>query len=151
MRSWTVHAGSAGEPPELVREGFSWAACLFGPLWLLGQRLWLAAAGVLLALILLALAPPAMGAAGGVAMALLLGWHGRDLRRAKLARLGRPVLHVVREQDADRAMQRVLDQSPFLLAAMTSTLPGHRGGPKGAFWTRGSRDRRPTMAFRGGG
>jgi hypothetical protein len=120
MRCWTVHAGVADEPPELLREGFAWGAALFGPLWLLANRLWLAAGAVLLALILLALLPVAAALPGGLLLALLLGWHGRDLQRMKLARQGRPVLHVVLERDAERALRRVLDQSPGMLEGIAA-------------------------------
>lgn len=45
-RLYTVHerAAPVGIDPDvvLVREGFSWAAAIFGPFWLLAHRLWLA-------------------------------------------------------------------------------------------------------------
>ena len=42
MRFWTAHI-RAGAAPVLVREGFSWGALLFGPLWLAVHRAWIPA------------------------------------------------------------------------------------------------------------
>ncbi len=52
MRFWTIHM-RANAPPVLVREGFSWTALLFGPLWLAWHRAWIPAALDLAASILI--------------------------------------------------------------------------------------------------
>ena len=43
MRGYTAHL-KPGRTPVLVPEGFSWAAWLFGPLWLAAHRAWVPAA-----------------------------------------------------------------------------------------------------------
>jgi len=120
MRVFTAHqppvAAARAEGPLLLRDSFTWGACLFGGFWLLLHRLWfeaLAWLGVaLLALILLpgwALAPVAL------ATALLLGWHGQDLRRAALTRRGWTMTDIVAARDADAAVARLLDARPDLV------------------------------------
>ena len=120
MRVFTAHqppvAAARAEGPLLLRDSFAWGACLFGGFWLLLHRLWfeaLAWLGVaLLALILLpgwALAPVAL------ATALLLGWHGQDLRRAALTRRGWTMTDIVAARDADAALARLLDARPDLV------------------------------------
>ena len=42
MRFWTAHVRQ-GTAPVLVREGFSWGALLFGPIWLAAHRAWIPA------------------------------------------------------------------------------------------------------------
>jgi len=120
MRVFTAHqppvAAARAEGPLLLRDSFAWGACLFGGFWLLLHRLWfeaLAWLGVaLLALILLpgwALTPVAL------ATALLLGWHGQDLRRAALTRRGWTMTDIVAARDADAALARLLDARPDLV------------------------------------
>ena len=125
MRVWTVHLPPKldrdGRPsrrvPVLVSEGFSWGAFLFGPFWLLANRLWLpallwfvaAAAALLLASVGGALALPALQ--------FLLGCHARDLRRRALARRGYAQAHVVAERDEERALARLVAARPELASA----------------------------------
>ena len=52
MKFWTAHI-RAGAAPELVREGFSWGALIFGPLWLAAHRAWIAAVLTLVAWVLI--------------------------------------------------------------------------------------------------
>ena len=61
MKYWTVHLKSASsDTPMLVREGFSFAAFLFGPIWLLAHRAWIPALLLIAANVLVgALAPEA--------------------------------------------------------------------------------------------
>lgn len=111
MRVFTVHtppAGnvSAGEVmPMLVPEGFSWAALLFGPLWLLAHRLWWPAAALFVASLLLGFVSP-WAAAG---LQLLFAFEAEDVRRWLLARQGWQVAGVVAAADAGAATQRLLD------------------------------------------
>ena len=117
MRVYTAHLPpAAAAAPVLLREGFAWGACLFGGVWLAAHRLWLAALiwfglAVLGALLLpsWALAPV------GLAAALLLGFHGQDLRRAALSRRGWQPGEVVAASDAEAALARLLDARPELL------------------------------------
>ena len=125
MRVWTVHVplstDRAGRPsrraPVLVREGFSWGAFLFGPFWLVANRLWLPAA---LWLVAAAAAVPLASVGGAVALPalqFLLGCHARDLRRRALARRGYAQAHVVAERDEERALARLIAARPELAAA----------------------------------
>ena len=98
VKVWTVHIRPGAPRPVLVRGRRSpGARLLFGPLWLLAHRAWIAGgAGAV---------PPRSpsarcrrGAARGVlalALAWLLGLFGHDLRRWSLARRGFISSHVV--------------------------------------------------------
>ena len=108
MNFYTVHVRPE-EPPVFVREGFSWGALLFGPLWLLSQRAWIAAAATLIVFVAIALIPsPWRGWPMAGAM-VLLGLLGRDLRRWSLARRGYGLASVVAARDADSAYLRYRD------------------------------------------
>ncbi len=71
MRFYTAHI-RAGAPPVLVREGFSWGALFFGPLWLAAHRAWVAAALSLAAFVLIIVLTDD-GARGSVADCLSRG------------------------------------------------------------------------------
>lgn len=134
MRIWTVHLprdegprddrASARKPgvPVLVREGFAWGAFLLALPWLLWHRLWLETLAYCGVVLLLAVFVPQQ-AALPVALALqfLLAAQAQDLRRAALARRGRPAAHVVAAPDRDLALARLLearpDLAPTLMAA----------------------------------
>ncbi|RYJ00386.1 MAG: DUF2628 domain-containing protein [Acetobacteraceae bacterium] len=127
MRVWTVHTPPEasrlrrarrieGRLPALVPEGFAWLAFLFGLPWLLWHRLWLEAViYVGLLAILAALLPVKLLPVAALAVQWLLGAEAQDLRRAALARRGFRQAHVVAEQDADRALARVLAMQPELV------------------------------------
>ena len=130
MRVWTVHAepppapGAAGVAPGhdgvvLVPEGFAWLAFLFGPLWLAWHRLWLCAGLYLLTVLVLGLLLPAgVALPAEFALQFLLGAHGHDLRRRRLARRGLAAAGVVAAHDLDAATARLLDQRPELAPRM---------------------------------
>jgi hypothetical protein len=101
MRIWTIHepasAATSLERAEklvFIKDGFSWLAFFFSPLWMLYHRLWL---GTLL-YVLISAATIAAGALlplGGGSEFLLgfvpmlyAGFEGNDLRRRKLERRG---------------------------------------------------------------
>lgn len=103
----------------LVREGFSWGAFLFGPVWLAVNRLWLVAlATLLLAVALGAVLPAGLAIPAVLALGFLLGAHGRDLRRHALARRGYAEAGVVAERDMERALARLLTERPDLAAPL---------------------------------
>ncbi len=103
--------------PVLVRDGFSWGALFFGPLWLAVHRAWIAAAISLAAYILLAaLAPGSAGVILGVGLALVLGFTGHDLRCWALERRGYLLGHVLAAGDRDDAFVRLLNLRPDLAA-----------------------------------
>ena len=105
MHSWTVHLPPGpARAPVLIPEGFSLWACLFGPLWLFAKGAWLAGVVVLAVLVGVEFLPMPWGMAVALAIHLLLGWHGNDLRRWTLARRGWSFAHLVLGADADSAL-----------------------------------------------
>ncbi len=119
MRVWTVHARADGpEPVRLVREGFAWGACLLGPLWLLGQRLWFGALAWVAAAVLIALLPDRAVVPLLLGLCLLTGAHGLDLLRHKLARRGFATFGVVAAPDEAAALARLLAERPDLSAPL---------------------------------
>ena len=118
MRIYTVHLPRRGGAPVLLREGFSWGALLFGPLWLAAQRAWLPAVLALCLYVLLAALPLPASVAWilGLALAWALGLWGHDLVRWSLAQRGYTLAHVVAGRDADGAFARLLDRRPDLAA-----------------------------------
>ena len=114
MRLYTALLRHDAEP-ILVREGFSWGAFLFGPIWLAVHRAWVAAALSLAAYVLIAvLASPALGPVLGRGLALTLGLTGNDLWRWALEQRGYALLHVLAARDWDGALQRLLAYRPDL-------------------------------------
>jgi hypothetical protein len=112
MRVYTVHLPPTAEPapageagPLLVREGFSWGAFFFGPLWALAHRLWLVAVAWLVLVVLATLLSPWVG----LGLQFLLASEARNLRRWTLARRGWREEGVVAAPDRARATQRLLD------------------------------------------
>jgi hypothetical protein len=127
MRIWTVHLPrgpataarasrrASARAPILVREGFAWGAFLFALPWLLLHRLWIeAVAYVGVVLLLAAFLPEVAALPVALALHFLLGAHAQDLRRAALARRGRPAAHVVAAAEQDAALARLLDARPDL-------------------------------------
>jgi hypothetical protein len=101
MTAYTVHIpnaalGATPAPDKIVflRDGFSWGAFLFGPLWLAWRRAWLAALLWTLALGLVVFASAKLGLSSkttsiiGFALALGLGFEGSRLVAWTLARKG---------------------------------------------------------------
>jgi hypothetical protein len=113
---WTAHV-RPGAAPVLVREGFSWAALLFGPLWLLARRAWIAA--ILLVAVSLAGAflPGLWGLLAETGLTVAVGLFGHDMWRWSLARRGFLLTEVVAAPDQDTALARLLERRPDLLDA----------------------------------
>ena len=118
LRLYTVHSGGHPDDLELVPEGFSWAAFVLGPLWLVWHRLWWALAGWLGVVLALALATrwlmlgDAQQGALQLALSIALGLLGHDLRRQRLAAGKRPVIGVVSGENDDAALRRLMDGRP---------------------------------------
>jgi hypothetical protein len=100
----------------LLRDGFSWSAFLFTPLWLLYQRLWLVVLAYSVAMVGLqvALRWAGVGPGGqllvGFLIALLIGLEAHPLRRWTMTRRGRwRELGTVVANDRDEAEQRFFD------------------------------------------
>jgi hypothetical protein len=103
--------------PVLVAESFAWGALIFGPLWLVAHRAWIAAAISLAAYVLIAVLaswPASVVLAAGVAV--ILGLTGNDLRRWALEHRGYLLAHVLAAHDRDEALTRLLVIRPDLVA-----------------------------------
>jgi hypothetical protein len=123
MAIYTVHEpplkryDTATDPDRFVfvRDGFSWPAFLFGPLWMLRHRMWLALI-IYVALMIavnaglrrLALPGEATFLVGAL-IALLIGIEAGTLRRFKLARRGWNNVGVIVGDDREMAEQRFFD------------------------------------------
>jgi hypothetical protein len=115
MKIYTSHT-KPGDDPVLVREGFSWAAFLFGPLYLAAHRAWVPAALNLAAIILLqAICTAISSPAPMLGLAILQGLFARDLWRWGLARRGFAPGPVVAATNQDQAFARLLGARPDLL------------------------------------
>jgi len=118
VKTWTVHT-KAGRTPELLPEGFSAAAMILGPVWLLAQRAWLPA--VLLGCAQIAgslLVPGAYGVLLSLAFAWIGGVFGRDLVRWSLERRGYALTDVVAASSQDLAFGRILTARPGLIEGL---------------------------------
>ena len=122
MAVYTVHEppprGASAPDPErfvFVRDGFSFSALLFGPLWMLRHRMWL----VLLGYVLLvggldwalrqAQASALLTASVNALFALLIGIEAATLRRFTLARRGFANIGIVVGDDLELAERRFFD------------------------------------------
>ena len=98
-----------------LRERFSWAAFLFGPLWMIWRRLWLVLITYLIVLGLIELGLQRLGIASQVRfavyflVALLVGMEAATLRRWTLLRRGWRERGVVIADDLEMAERRFFD------------------------------------------
>ncbi len=116
MRFFTVHerpaAAAGGEDVVLVGSGFSWAAALLTPLWLLWHRQWLGLIGYLGLMLPLGFGLELIGIADpadlviGAALSFLFGASAADLRRWTLRRNGWAEIAVVAGRDVLEAELR---------------------------------------------
>lgn len=114
MKFWTAHVRQ-GTAPVLVREGFSWGALFFGPLWLAAHRAWIAAVLTVVATVLIVfLAPEGIAALLMAGLVVLLGLSGQDLRRWSLAHRGYLLAQVIAAQNELGALERLLTRRPDL-------------------------------------
>jgi Protein of unknown function (DUF2628) len=120
MSVYTVHeppsrAGAAAAAVErfaFVRDGFSWWAFLFAPLWMLWHRMWLVLLGYVV--VAGAIEIPVRMSGGpvlatsliGVLLGLLVGLEAGTLRRFTLGRRGWKNLGVVSGDDLEDAERR---------------------------------------------
>jgi Protein of unknown function (DUF2628) len=114
VRFYTAHIRS-GAAPVLVREGFSWGALFFGPLWLAVHRVWIPAVVSLAGFVMIfVLTDGRMAAALLIALVVLIGLSGHDLRRWSLDHRGYLLAQVVTGRDELEAMARLLERRPDL-------------------------------------
>lgn len=114
MKFWSAHV-RAGTAPVLVREGFSWGALLFGPIWLAVHRAWIPAAISLAAFVIIGFTThDVVQAALLTALIVSLGLSGYDLRRWSLDQRGFLLAQVVTGRSELDAMARLLERRPDL-------------------------------------
>src|ERR1700680_32245 len=123
MSVYTVHepprrAGTAAADVErfaFVRDGFSWWAFLFAPLWMLRHRMWLGLIGYVVIAGAIEIPVKLSGAPGfaasviGLLLGLLVGLEAGTLRRFTLNRRGWKNLGVVSGDDLEDAERRFFD------------------------------------------
>jgi hypothetical protein len=120
MRVYTVHidplSPAADRDAVLVKEGFSWPACLFGVFWALWHRMWWVALGLaaceavlVVAFYFLPGAPP-FELAVEIGTALIIGFVANDLRRMSLGARGFAESAVIAGANRDAAEQRYFDR-----------------------------------------
>jgi hypothetical protein len=143
MAVYTVHeppsraGASAPERFVFVRDAFSWAALLFGPLWMLWHRMWLVLLGYLAVTTALALVLHLQGSAGvgtivwGL-LALLLGFEAGTLRRFTLGRRGFRNIGIVVGDDLELAERRFFDSWIRKSSADESRPSGERSASSAA-------------------
>jgi len=152
MRTYTIH-----EHPEpvadrldraerlvFVKDGFSWAAALFAPLWFILHRLWWPLVGYLAISAALQIVQTSAGleqvwpALAGIALNLLIGFEADTLRRWGLARRGWRMVGTVTGGSAVECERRFFDSwlptQPILQTSGSSppSLGGRIGGLLGA-------------------
>ncbi|HTI80045.1 MAG TPA: DUF2628 domain-containing protein [Acetobacteraceae bacterium] len=114
MKFWSAHVRT-GTPPVLVREGFSWGALFFGPIWLALHRAWIPAAISLAAFVIIGFTThDIVQAALLVALIVLLGLSGYDLRRWSLDQRGFLLAQVVTGRSELEALTHLLERRPDL-------------------------------------
>ena len=123
MKSFTVHerpdtAADRLERAEqlvFVKDGFSWGAALFAPLWLLVHRLWWALLGYAGVVIVIQILGRLAGGdqrwmtLAGLAVGLLMGFEADNLRRWSLARRGWQVLGSVSGKSLEECERRFFE------------------------------------------
>ncbi len=122
MQVYTVHLRREGLDPDrdlvLVKEGFCWPAFVLTALWALWHRMWLPAAALVAASMLggglanMAGANEFTQTTIGLAISVLIGLLGNDLRRRRLDRDGFTEAGVSGGADADAALLQFLRRHP---------------------------------------
>lgn len=121
MRLYSVFLRKHGIEPEqdlvLVKEGFSWPACLFTFAWALWYRMWWPAVGLFSFVVLVGLAASQLSQAEAieslisVSCAVIIGLLGNDLRRWWLERRDFSEVAIVSGRNEEEAMRRFLDDA----------------------------------------
>jgi hypothetical protein len=143
MPVYTVHAPSsygddlrATDKFTFVRDGFHLWAMIFGPFWLIWNRLWLTTFGWVVVTTVLDIGLARLGA-GRIAIAsadflvaILLGFEAASLQRWTLSRRNWRQLDIVVADDEDAAERRFFDRWTAGRHAPTfDPLTVERGGP----------------------
>jgi hypothetical protein len=123
MPVFTVHGPTANgadlrltDKFVFVRDGFHFWAFVFGPLWLIWNRLWLATIGWIIVTVALQLGLAALGAgrlvtwSAGFLVALLMGLEAASLQRWTYSRGKWRQLDIVVADDEEAAERRFFDR-----------------------------------------
>jgi hypothetical protein len=114
LKFWTAHLRQ-GDAPVIVREGFSWGALFFGPLWLAAHRAWIPAVlTVAASLLIVLLATEGISAVLMAGVTVMLGLSGQDLRRWSLDHRGYLLAQVIAAPNELGALERLLTRRPDL-------------------------------------
>ena len=147
MLTFTIH-----EPPNpaaeridraeslvFVKDGFTWSAALFAPLWLLVHRLWWPLAGYVVVigalegLRMAAILPAAWISLASFGLHVLIGFEGDTLRRWALDRRSWRSLGTVSGKTAAECERRFFDEwlpDQPVIAAASSHRPLSDGPPR---------------------
>jgi len=149
MAIYSVHSrpGAPAEDAIFVKEGFAWAAFVFTLLWALWHRMWIVAAIAFSATAAIAAAASWLAQGdlavnlASLAVGLILGFEGNDLRRWSLARRGYREIAMAAGRDLDEAELRFFAaQAPGRISDASHAPPKLRTGghdPLGLFGTAG--------------
>ncbi|MGC2810993.1 MAG: DUF2628 domain-containing protein [Bradyrhizobium sp.] len=143
MPVYTVHAPEANisdiraaDRFAFVRDGFYFWAFLFGPLWLVWHRLWLALIGWIAVIVALEVGMARLGASSGAIIAanllfaLLTGFEAASLERWTLSRRNWRQLDIVVADDEESAERRFFDRWAAEQRGLRNDQPAaDRGGP----------------------
>jgi hypothetical protein len=143
MPVYTVHAPVATDAGVratdrfvFVRDGFHFWAAVFGPVWLIWHRLWLALIGWIVVIVAVTLGLAALGAGGtaiflvDLLLALLMGFEAASLRRWTLSRRNWRQLDIVVGDDEEAAERRFFDRWTAKQRALSNDQSAvDRGGP----------------------
>ncbi|HJZ31826.1 MAG TPA: DUF2628 domain-containing protein [Hyphomicrobiaceae bacterium] len=145
MQTYTVHE-PPNPPPDrvdraerlvFIKEGFSWGALLFGPLWLLVHRLWwpllayIVADAAIEGARMAAIVDPRWPALGLVALNLMIAFEGDTLRRWALERRGWRMLGTSNGRNRSECERRFFSAwipAQPIIAARPGSTPGGSGG-----------------------
>ena len=143
MPVYTVHAPEpnnsgirAADRFAFVRDGFHFRAFLFGPLWLVWHRLWLALIGWIAVTVAVGLGLSALGAGTGTILfadfliAFLMGLEAASLQRWTLSRRKWRQLDIVVADDEETAERRFFERWTARQRGLTNDQWAvDRGGP----------------------
>jgi hypothetical protein len=141
MPVYTVHAPTANagiaalERFAFVRDGFHFWAAVFGPLWLVWHRLWLALIGWIVVILAVDVGMTGLGANGtaillaNVLIALLMGFEASSIRRWTLSRRNWRQLDIVVARNQEAAERRFFDRWTAKQRVVNDQTAVDRGAP----------------------
>jgi hypothetical protein len=142
MPVYTVHAPIANNAGiaatdrfAFVRDGFHFWAAVFGPVWLVWHRLWLALIGWIIIVIAIDVGMARLGAGGtaiffaDVLIALLMGFEASSIRRWSLSRRNWRQLDIVVAGNEEKAERRFFDRWAARQRLLNDQTAVDRGAP----------------------